>query len=63
MDGFGLYNYPRRLELAIDNLNKDQALCEENKKAILLKKRPRILPASAEQLNRPTYFSNLQCQN
>ncbi len=35
MDGFGLYNYPRRLELAIVNLNKEQAVCEENKQAII----------------------------
>jgi len=35
MDGFGLYNYPRRLELAIGHLNRDQAVCEENRKAII----------------------------
>ncbi|MFN7991112.1 MAG: site-specific integrase [Candidatus Micrarchaeia archaeon] len=35
MDGFGLYNYPRRLELAIENLNKDRAVSKENKESII----------------------------
>jgi integrase len=35
MDGFGLYNYPRRLELAIENLNKDPGVSKENRESII----------------------------
>ncbi|MCI0504435.1 site-specific integrase [Candidatus Micrarchaeota archaeon] len=35
MDGFGLYNYSRRLELAIENLNKDPGVSKENKESII----------------------------
>lgn len=46
MDGFGLYNYPRRLELAIDNLNKDEGVSEENRQAIIVFSKGRLAKGS-----------------
>ncbi|MFH0884360.1 MAG: tyrosine-type recombinase/integrase, partial [Candidatus Micrarchaeota archaeon] len=46
MERFGLYNYPRRLELAIDNLNKDQTVCEENKQVIVSFSKGRLAKGS-----------------
>jgi integrase/ribosomal protein L40E len=46
MNGFGLYNYPRRLELAIANLSKDQTVCEENKKGIVSFSKGRLAKGS-----------------
>ncbi|VVC03100.1 Tyrosine recombinase XerA [Candidatus Bilamarchaeum dharawalense] len=34
-NGFDLYNYPKRLEQSLGNLNKDTSICEENRQAIL----------------------------
>ena len=46
MERFGLYNYPRRLELAINNLNKDQTVCEENKQVIVSFSKGRLAKGS-----------------
>ncbi len=46
MDVFGLYNYPRRLEKAIANMEKDSKVGEKNKQLIVSFSKTRLARGS-----------------
>ena len=47
MSGFDLYNYPKRLEQAINKLNNDGLVCEQNKQAIIAFSKVRLAQGSS----------------